>query len=342
KEQRPLLNVEDPIKEIRRLLAFRKPFYEAASDLKIITYKKFPEQIADEIINLIKYLEEGDVKYLKNPSDLNNVFNDISNVLFKEGIPLGGKNGDKNKEGAEGTGQGANSQSDKENKVTTSADKKKSLKVNKHVIDISKADAQNKLFSENFPITKIMKLCSLNKSIRPLDLVNEAFRDEDLIKDPYHLYALIPAAILYALRNKIKKDGPLIIRKELLINKKEDHGAPNYPLSNTKTKEKVVKLTEIRDENIAIAIMRAFKIQYGAGVYMGIAEPAIATGISFSVMLGATQKYARFVEFSNRATLFALQTLIEHHLFGEKNTIKSVEIILKRIPDFFKDFFENY
>jgi shikimate kinase len=50
---RPLLQVENPIERIEKLLNFRKPFYEKA-DIIIDTEDKAPLQIAEEIIETIK------------------------------------------------------------------------------------------------------------------------------------------------------------------------------------------------------------------------------------------------------------------------------------------------
>jgi shikimate kinase len=50
---RPLLQVENPIEKIKELLNFRKPFYEKA-DIIIDTEDKTPLQIAEEIIERIK------------------------------------------------------------------------------------------------------------------------------------------------------------------------------------------------------------------------------------------------------------------------------------------------
>lgn len=50
---RPLLQVDDPLKKINKLLDFRRPFYEKA-DIMIDTEDKTPLQIAEEIISVIK------------------------------------------------------------------------------------------------------------------------------------------------------------------------------------------------------------------------------------------------------------------------------------------------
>ncbi len=49
--ERPLLDVEDPLERIRKLLEYRRPFYEQA-DHFIKTDGKTPVQIAEEIIEL--------------------------------------------------------------------------------------------------------------------------------------------------------------------------------------------------------------------------------------------------------------------------------------------------
>jgi shikimate kinase len=50
---RPLLQVENPLKKIKELLNFRKPFYEKA-DIMIDIEGKTPLQIAEEIIEKVK------------------------------------------------------------------------------------------------------------------------------------------------------------------------------------------------------------------------------------------------------------------------------------------------
>ena len=50
---RPLLQVEDPLKKIQELLKFRMPYYEKA-DIMIDTENKMPLEIAEEIIKLVK------------------------------------------------------------------------------------------------------------------------------------------------------------------------------------------------------------------------------------------------------------------------------------------------
>jgi len=52
---RPLLKVSDPLKKIKELLEFRMPFYKKA-DIIINTEGKTPLQIAEEIIEKIKWI----------------------------------------------------------------------------------------------------------------------------------------------------------------------------------------------------------------------------------------------------------------------------------------------
>jgi shikimate kinase len=51
-DRRPLLQVEDPLKRIRELLDFRRPFYQKA-DIIVDTESKTPREIADEILERI-------------------------------------------------------------------------------------------------------------------------------------------------------------------------------------------------------------------------------------------------------------------------------------------------
>jgi len=52
-DDRPLLQVEDPLEKIKELLNFRKLFYEKA-DIMIDTEGKTPLHIAEEIIEKVK------------------------------------------------------------------------------------------------------------------------------------------------------------------------------------------------------------------------------------------------------------------------------------------------
>jgi shikimate kinase len=85
KEKRPLLNKPDPMNEIKDLLMFRKPFYDSAADLKISTYKKMPEQIADEIMDALKSGNAANASGpLKTGKSLGALFNELSNTLITE------------------------------------------------------------------------------------------------------------------------------------------------------------------------------------------------------------------------------------------------------------------
>jgi shikimate kinase len=50
---RPLLQVEDPLQKIKELLEFRKPYYEKA-DIMIDTNEKSPAEVAEKIIEKAK------------------------------------------------------------------------------------------------------------------------------------------------------------------------------------------------------------------------------------------------------------------------------------------------
>jgi shikimate kinase len=55
---RPLLQVEDPLQKIKELLEFRKPYYEKA-DIMIDTEGKSPLRVAEEIISKVnEYMSE--------------------------------------------------------------------------------------------------------------------------------------------------------------------------------------------------------------------------------------------------------------------------------------------
>ncbi|NOZ25694.1 MAG: shikimate kinase [Nitrospirae bacterium] len=55
-DERPLLNVDDPLKKIRDLLAYRRPFYENA-DIVVETDALSPAEIAEEILRRIDELK---------------------------------------------------------------------------------------------------------------------------------------------------------------------------------------------------------------------------------------------------------------------------------------------
>lgn len=58
---RPLLQVENPLQKIKELLEFRRPYYEKA-DIMIDTEGKGPLQVAEEIIYKVKSLNGGKLK----------------------------------------------------------------------------------------------------------------------------------------------------------------------------------------------------------------------------------------------------------------------------------------
>lgn len=51
---RPLLQVEDKIAEIQRLLSKRNPHYLSAADIVVDTTGKIPAQVADDILSLVE------------------------------------------------------------------------------------------------------------------------------------------------------------------------------------------------------------------------------------------------------------------------------------------------
>jgi shikimate kinase len=53
-EERPLLKVANPALAIQELLAFRKPFYERAADIKVNTSKLDVDSVVEQIINKLK------------------------------------------------------------------------------------------------------------------------------------------------------------------------------------------------------------------------------------------------------------------------------------------------
>ena len=55
-ENRPIINKEDPYKEIERILLYRKPYYYSAAEMIINTTDKSIERIVKEIITRTKLL----------------------------------------------------------------------------------------------------------------------------------------------------------------------------------------------------------------------------------------------------------------------------------------------
>ncbi len=90
KEKRPLLNKDDPMGEIKKLLIFRRPFYNAAADFKVSTFRKVPEQIADEVISVLKNGGKkpayGNLKELFNDLEVGGIFSDDKNAPEKNTI----------------------------------------------------------------------------------------------------------------------------------------------------------------------------------------------------------------------------------------------------------------
>ena len=54
KENRPIINKEEPFKEIKKLLRYREPFYKSAAEIVIDTTEKSIEIIVDEILTKTK------------------------------------------------------------------------------------------------------------------------------------------------------------------------------------------------------------------------------------------------------------------------------------------------
>jgi shikimate kinase len=52
--QRPLLEVDNPIQTIRELLKLRKPFYERAADITVVTSKLDINAVTEQIIEKLK------------------------------------------------------------------------------------------------------------------------------------------------------------------------------------------------------------------------------------------------------------------------------------------------
>ncbi len=60
-DDRPLLQVDNPLQKIKELLEFRKPYYEKA-DIMIDTEGKSPIEVAEEIIEKVKSLKGVEFK----------------------------------------------------------------------------------------------------------------------------------------------------------------------------------------------------------------------------------------------------------------------------------------
>ena len=56
KENRPIIDIEEPFKEIEKLLRYREPYYKSSAEFTIDTTKKSIERIVDEILTQTKLL----------------------------------------------------------------------------------------------------------------------------------------------------------------------------------------------------------------------------------------------------------------------------------------------
>ncbi len=54
KENRPIINKEEPFKEIEKLLRYREPYYKSAAEITIDTTEKSIKRIVDEILTKTK------------------------------------------------------------------------------------------------------------------------------------------------------------------------------------------------------------------------------------------------------------------------------------------------
>jgi shikimate kinase len=60
--QRPLLDVEEPLKTINEMLKFRKPFYEDAADMEVDTSMSDIDNVTEKIIEKLKENESFNFK----------------------------------------------------------------------------------------------------------------------------------------------------------------------------------------------------------------------------------------------------------------------------------------
>jgi len=56
KEYRPIINIEEPFKEIEKLLRYREPYYKSSAEVIIDTTEKSVERIVEEILTQTKLL----------------------------------------------------------------------------------------------------------------------------------------------------------------------------------------------------------------------------------------------------------------------------------------------
>jgi len=64
KENRPIINKNDPYKEIERILLYRKPYYNSAAEITIDTTNKSIEIIVKEILTLTKLVCKDNIKQI--------------------------------------------------------------------------------------------------------------------------------------------------------------------------------------------------------------------------------------------------------------------------------------
>ena len=56
KENRPIINKDEPFKEIEKLLRYREPYYKSSAEFIVDTTEKSIERIVDEILTQTKLL----------------------------------------------------------------------------------------------------------------------------------------------------------------------------------------------------------------------------------------------------------------------------------------------
>ncbi|MHA1339018.1 MAG: shikimate kinase [Promethearchaeota archaeon] len=167
KEKRPLLNKPNPFSEIRKLLSFRKPFYNAAAEFKVMTHNKMPEQIADEIIEIINQINQmGGIKsQILEEENLGKLFERLSKDIFEKSI-------DKDKIDT------------KENNIKL-GDLTISSKIN----------------------VEIIEKCVKYVETEPINLVNDIFKKFSDSMTKKQLNSLVPGILLACMRNIQRKNN---------------------------------------------------------------------------------------------------------------------------------------
>lgn len=269
KEKRPLLNKPDPMKEIQDLLLYRKPFYDAAADIKISTYKKMPEQIVDEIIDALENKEKNKTSQLPSLAgkSLGSLFNDLSNLLI----------------------------------IDEKSDQCEDFNKKKILADTNDAELL------------IVQECTRFTSIDPLKLLDEILlkgKQNNIEFKPWHYSSIVPGVILSTIKNYQKQKGVI-----------------KWKSSSQDIKE-LREIEPIDSIKITIGIKRGALIPYGSESYMGISEFAIGSGIAIAVMLGSTPKSYEELEFSNKATHFALTDLINKKVMLQEDKRAKLESVI--------------